>query len=388
MTQNFPLDEGRLGLYIHWPFCLARCPYCDFNTFVRDGIDYDAWLSAYLSSLDHYAGLTRGRGLSSVFFGGGTPSLMKPDHVAAILARVRELWSCSEDIEITLEANPTSVEIGKLRAFADAGVNRISLGVQALNDKDLAFLGREHDVKNAMQAIEISQNVFERASFDLIYARPEQSLKDWEAELRAAAALSAGHLSLYQLTIEQNTPFHFDFQKGLFSIPDQDLAADFYDLTQDVLGAAGMPAYEVSNHARAGEESRHNLIYWEYDDYIGIGPGAHGRLSLEGGKVATRDHASLDGWMKHVGKKGHGTHPHKILSALDQVTEALMMGLRLRKGVSLQAHYWDCLDECNVKTLADQGWLEFDAAHMRLTCEGRLRLNTVLPYILRDDVEG
>jgi len=387
VQTSFEEQEERLGLYIHWPFCASICPYCDFNRFVRDDIDHDAWLSAYLSALEYYAGLTQGRVLHSVFFGGGTPSLMRPDDVGRILSRVRTLWSCADDIEITLEANPTSVEIGKLKAFSDAGVNRVSLGVQALNDKDLSFLGRQHSAKEAMQAFDIAKDCFERVSFDLIYARPEQSLADWEAELREAVQVSAGHLSLYQLTIERNTPFHFDTQKGLFSIPDQDLAADFYDLTQDVLEDAGMAAYEVSNHARAGQESRHNLIYWEYQDYIGIGPGAHGRLTVDGHKKSTRDHASLDGWMGHVSKKGHGTHPMRVLDDADQVTEALMMGLRLRKGMDLRPDYWACLDADKVQVLADQEWLVYSPDHMRLTREGRLRLNAVLPFILLDRVE-
>lgn len=374
-------EQGRLGLYLHWPFCLAICPYCDFNRFVADSIDYKAWEAAYLSALRHYADLTRGRVLHSVFFGGGTPSTMPAWLVGSILDAIAVLWDCDPDLEVTLEANPTSVEVDRFADFAAAGVNRVSLGVQALNDADLQFLGRQHAVADAMRALEIAHAQFGRVSFDLIYARPEQDLKQWKRELSQAVDLAAGHLSLYQLTIERNTAFYYDEAQGRFSIPDQDLAADFYEITQDVLAAAGLPAYEVSNHARPGAESRHNLIYWEYQDYIGIGPGAHGRLSLDGVRQATRDHAAYESWLSHVSKKGHGTHEPKILSAKDQAFERLMMGLRLNAGVTMDAALWAYLDRAKVQVLAEQGWLVFDEGHLRLTQEGLLRLNAILPYV-------
>ncbi len=372
------------GVYFHWPFCLSKCPYCDFNTHVRAGIDYDAWLAAYLKALDHYAEKMPGRVVGSVFFGGGTPSLMKPSMVETILQKVRDLWPCANDVEITLEANPTSVEIQKFKDFAAAGVNRVSMGVQALNDQDLKFLGRQHSVADAMRAFDVAKSCFARANFDLIYARPEQSLADWDAELQEALRYARGHLSVYQLTIERNTPFYKAHQQGAFTLPDQDVAADFYTLTQDVLGAAGLPAYEVSNHAMAGEESRHNMIYWRYHDYIGIGPGAHGRITLDGVKYATRDHASPDGWLSFVAKNGHGAHPYKALSKSDEAFESLMMGLRLFAGMDLNAQHWAHLDRRAVQVLSDQGWLCYDDDHMDLSLEGMLRLNAVLPYILKD----
>lgn len=384
--NNSELEQakGRMGLYFHWPFCLSKCPYCDFNTHVRGGVDHDAWLAAYLRALDYYAQSTAGRRLTSVFFGGGTPSLMKPDHVGAILEKVHEIWDCADDLEITLEANPTSVEMHKFEGFSEAGVNRLSLGVQALNDKDLAFLGREHSADEARQAFEIAQRCFGRVNFDLIYARPEQSLSAWEAELQEAVTMAAGHLSLYQLTIERGTAFYKDYSDGAFIMPDQELAADFYDLTLDVLEAEGLPMYEISNHARPGEESRHNLTYWRYDDYIGIGPGAHGRLTINGVKYALRDHASPDGWLSHVSKNGHGAHPGKVLSDEDQALESLMMGLRLREGMDIDDKHWRYLDMERVKTLYDQGWLHYSDTHIHLTRDGLIRLNAVLPYILEE----
>lgn len=337
-----------------------------------------------MRAFDHYAEIYSGRVLRSIFFGGGTPSLMPPDLVAAIIEKAKSIWPSVNDLEITLEANPTSVEIDKFRAFSDVGVNRVSMGVQALNDRDLKFLGREHSVKDAMKAFDVAKECFDRVSFDLIYARPEQTLKDWESELRRAITHSAKHLSVYQLTIEQKTPFYAAHQRGDFSIPDQDVAGDFYDLTQDILSAAGMPAYEVSNHAVVGEESRHNLVYWQYDDYVGIGPGAHGRITLDdGAKYATRDHASPEGWLSKVEERGHGTHPFRVLDEKDQVMESLMMGLRLYDGMTLSPRHWTYLDRAKVQSLADQEWLVYSDDHIRLTREGIVRLNAVLSFIVR-----
>jgi putative oxygen-independent coproporphyrinogen III oxidase len=390
-------QEGQIGIYFHWPFCLSKCPYCDFNVYVRDRGDLDAdherWLAAYLTSLEYYAQLMPDRTVASVFFGGGTPSLMAPETVARVLDKIHALWPCANDIEITLEANPTSVEADKFTAFRDAGINRVSIGVQALNNADLKFLGRTHDQGQALGAIEVASKTFERFSFDLIYARPQQSLKAWEAELAQAIDLAGGHLSLYQLTIERNTPFYYDHEQGKFSIPEQDLAADFYALTQDVLGAAGLPAYEVSNHAADGHESVHNLIYWRYGDYIGIGPGAHGRLTLaDGRKCATREHQVPDIWMERVEENGTGVHPLEGLDHQGRFMEALMMGLRVPEGLPFARLNAQCeegkdardyLDMTKLDMLAGQGWLSYDEERLVLSVEGMLRLNAIVPYILK-----
>jgi len=374
-----------LGLYIHWPFCKAKCPYCDFNTHVHDVIEYDRWLAAYLRAFETYAAKTQDRILHSVFFGGGTPSLMPAEMVEALIAAIRKHWRCMNDLEITLEANPTSVEAAKFEAFAAAGVNRVSMGIQALNDKDLKFLGREHSAAEAMETIRIAQNCFDRFSFDLIYARPEQSLDDWSRELSQALEFKTKHLSLYQLTIEQGTAFHKSYNQGAFTMPSQELAADFYNLTQDILEDSGLQAYEVSNHAaREGDQCRHNLIYWHYDDYIGIGPGAHGRLTLKSQKYATKDHAAPESWLARVEDKGHGAAPYQALSADDQVLERFIMGLRLNAGMAIQANDWAYLDRGKLQTLVDQDWVVFDETHIRLKREGMLRLNAIIPFVFDD----
>ncbi len=383
-------NKGQLGLYVHWPFCLAKCPYCDFNSHVREAIDQERWRSSYIKALGEYALKTPGRIVRSIYFGGGTPSLMLPETVEAIIDEVQRLWPIANDIEITLEANPTSVEIGKFQAFREAGVNRVSLGVQALNDSDLKFLGREHSAAEAIKAIDTARNVFERYSFDLMYARPEQTLERWEAELRDALDYADGHLSLYQLTIERNTPFHISHAQGKFSIPDEYLASDFYNLTQDILAAAERPAYEVSNHARAGQESVHNMIYWTYGDYIGLGPGAHGRLTLEGKKYATREHSAPEKWLDLVDLAGDGAHPYEEVKPKDQVLEALMMGLRIRDGVSLPelgvlggGDWHDFIDEDMCRTLVAEGWGAYDGETLKLNREGWLRLNAIVPVLFK-----
>lgn len=383
-------DPDPLGLYIHWPFCLSKCPYCDFNVHVRKDIDQPRWRAAYLKSLEHYAHQTRGKALHSIYLGGGTPSLIDPQTVKEIIDRAHALWNTANDIEITLEANPTSVEIDRLKAFKDAGVNRVSLGVQALNDQDLKFLGRTHSVDQALQAIETAQGLFERMNFDLIYARPNQTLEDWSAELEQAVALVKGHLSLYQLTIERNTPFYFDYEQGKFSIPEEDAAADFYLLTNEVLERGGLPMYEVSNYASKGQQSRHNKIYWRYQDYIGIGPGAHGRLSLNGVKHATREHHAPDIWLDKVEQGGSGAHPYQKLSRYEAFTESLMMGLRLREGVPFQqleqasGTDWDTfLEHEKLNQCYEQGWLSKTNQALKLSPEGLLRLNALISFILR-----
>lgn len=380
------------GIYIHWPFCASKCPYCDFNSHVRESIDHAAWEKSYLQEIEYYAALTKGRTVHSVFFGGGTPSLMAPETVASIVTAIRRHWPVANDLEITLEANPTSVEADKFRAFADAGINRVSLGVQSLDDQQLAFLGRKHSAKEAVEAIDIASKYFDRYSFDLIYARPGQTVKDWRQELEKAMKISDGHMSLYQLTIEQGTPFYTQHKRGAFHVPDQDLAGALYEETQDMMETAGLPAYEVSNHAREGEESRHNLVYWRYGDYAGIGPGAHGRLSLpDEGKIGTRAHRAPEIWMDKVTAHGHGAHPFEHIAPDDRYTEALMMGMRLRAGVDLKqleteaGKPWPdllCRDKISCLVAENLVVLDDKAGRLMPTRDGLQRLNSVLAYLL------
>ena len=321
------------ALYIHWPFCLSKCPYCDFNSHVREGIDLARWREALLADLRHEAEIAAGEPLESVFFGGGTPSLMPPALVAELLAEAERLWGFARDIEITLEANPSSVEAANFAALAVAGVNRVSLGLQALDDETLRFLGRLHGAAEGLAALQTAQKAFERVSFDLIYARPGQSAEHWASELETALGFGTGHLSLYQLTIEPGTRFATDVRQGAFAPLDDDQAADLFALTREMTAAAGLPAYEVSNHARPGEESRHNLAYWRYQDYAGIGPGAHGRRH----GVATLRHKKPENWLAAVAGRGNGLKEERPLGAREQASEALLMGLRLDEGVDLAA---------------------------------------------------
>ena len=321
------------ALYIHWPFCLSKCPYCDFNSHVREGIDLARWREALLADLRHEAEIAAGEPLESVFFGGGTPSLMPPALVAELLAEAERLWGFARDIEITLEANPSSVEAANFAALAVAGVNRVSLGLQALDDETLRFLGRLHGAAEGLAALQTAQKAFERVSFDLIYARPGQSAEHWASELETALGFGTGHLSLYQLTIEPGTRFATDVRQGAFAPLDDDQAADLFALTREMTAAAGLPAYEVSNHARPGEESRHNLAYWRYQDYAGIGPGAHGRRH----GVATLRHKKPENWLAAVAGRGSGLKEERPLGAREQASEALLMGLRLDEGVDLAA---------------------------------------------------
>lgn len=372
--------DNQMAVYIHWPFCKSKCPYCDFNVHVRGGFDQKPWLDTYVKALEYYARILPDKQIVSIFFGGGTPSLMDPATVGGIVDSVQRLWPVVNDLEVTLEANPTSVEIQKFQEFRNAGVNRVSLGVQALNDRDLKFLGRTHSVDEALQAIDIAGNVFDRFSFDLMYGRPEQSLVDWEKELNRAVLLACGHLSLYQLTIERTTPFYLRHARGEFQIPDEARGADFYHLTQDMLEAAHMPAYEVSNHAEAGQECRHNLVYWNMADYIGIGAGAHGRfVAGDGAKYATRDHSAPDIWIERVLKCEHGAHDWDCLTADDVYAEKLMMGLRLRDGVEIDL---SGIDECKLKEAIKQEWCFYEGKRLQLSREGMLRLNALIPYLL------
>lgn len=377
------------GVYIHWPYCKSKCPYCDFNSHVAESVEHEVWADAYVRELEHWHGLTAGQKATSIFFGGGTPSLMKPETVARVIEAVAARWGLSADCEITLEANPTSYETEKFKVFRDAGINRVSIGVQSLRADQLAFLGREHSPEQAVTAIKSASQLFDRFSFDLIYARPQQSLAEWRYELKDALALAGDHMSLYQLTIEQGTPFYTRHARGEFQIPEQDLAADFYDVTWDVMDKEGLPAYEVSNHARSGAESRHNLVYWRYDDYVGVGPGAHGRYTRAGKKYAVRAHRAPDIWLKQVNEKGDGLHPVEELSPRAQCQEALMMGGRLHEGVPyerLKKLWGDDLEgfipAAKIRHLIQMGILEDDPQTLRTTLHGFKCLNAVLGFLL------
>ncbi|HKY82216.1 MAG TPA: radical SAM family heme chaperone HemW [Sphingobium sp.] len=380
-----PPASGPLALYVHWPFCVSKCPYCDFNSHVRADIDHDAWRRALLEDLAHEARLNDGRELSSIFFGGGTPSLMPPDIVAALIDAATGYWSPTSDIEITLEANPSSVEAARFSDLASAGVNRVSLGLQALEDEALHFLGRAHDVREGLGALEIAQSVFGRVNFDLIYARPGQSESDWEAELAQGLSFGTDHLSLYQLTIEPGTRFATLVAQGKLMPADPDHGATLYELTQAMTTAAGLPAYEISNHARVGQQSRHNLTYWRYGDYAGIGPGAHGRRQ----GLATLRHRKPENWMSAVQRNGHGLHSEEPLAATDQAREALLMGLRLAEGIDL-SHVAtlsglpaaDLVDEEAIARLVVLGLLERDGPWLRVTQAGMLLLDAILPEVV------
>ncbi|PVA10780.1 coproporphyrinogen III oxidase [Pelagivirga sediminicola] len=383
MTEDWRL--GGFGLYIHWPFCAAKCPYCDFNSHVSNNIDQEAWRAAFLRELDRYAEPTGKRMLNSVFFGGGTPSLMPPETVHAILDRVRQHWTLANDLEITLEANPGSVEAGRFAGYAAAGVNRISMGIQALNDTDLRRLGRIHSVAEARAAFDVARAHFDRVSFDLIYARQDQTLAAWRAELSEALSMAVDHLSLYQLTIEPETAFGARFAAGgLRGLPADDLAVDMYEATQELCDAAGMPAYEVSNHARPGAESRHNLIYWRHGDYIGIGPGAHGRLTLDGTRWATEAYSSPAKWLGSSASQAT-EKPRNAISGTCQAGEYLMMGLRISDGIDLQ-RYRDLagapLNPDTITHLTDLGMIQTDGATLRTTSKGRMVLNAVIAELL------
>ncbi|CAX22129.1 MAG: radical SAM family heme chaperone HemW [Methylorubrum extorquens] len=331
---DHPTRDAGFGIYLHWPFCAAKCPYCDFNSHVRHaGVDQPRFLAAFRREIAHAAALAPGRTVTSIFLGGGTPSLMAPNTVAGLLDAVAGAWSVAPDAEVTLEANPTSVEATRFRGYRAAGVNRVSLGVQALDDGDLKRLGRLHSVAEALDAVRTASAHFERFSFDLIYARPEQTPEAWAAELRRAIDYAAEHLSLYQLTIEPGTPFFGLAQAGRLVPPDDDASRALYDVTQEICGLAGLPAYEISNHARPGAQSRHNQLYWRYGEYAGIGPGAHGRLVLPQGRTGTLTEKAPEDWLARVERDGHGIVETETLSAEDQGDEFLMMGLRLTEGI-------------------------------------------------------
>jgi oxygen-independent coproporphyrinogen-3 oxidase len=368
-------EAAPLALYIHWPFCVSKCPYCDFNSHVRESVDQEAWRAALLADLAYEARATPGRRLTSIFFGGGTPSLMPPATVAALIEAAEAHWGFAPDIEITLEANPSSVESARFADLAAAGVNRVSLGLQSLDDSALRFLGRAHDAAEGLQALGTAQSVFGRVSFDLIYALPDQSSRQWQAQLGEALGFGTSHLSLYQLTIEPGTRFAAMAAKGALVPADPDESAALYELTQATTAAAGLPAYEISNHARPGEESRHNLAYWRYQSYAGIGPGAHGR---RGGR-AIRRHRKPENWLAALARNGHGIVEENEVSPADRRIEALLMGLRLAEGIEDGP---EGLDLAAVERLADQGLLTRDSGRLRATPRGMLLLDAILAEIV------
>lgn len=374
-----------LALYVHWPFCRKKCPYCDFNSHVRESIDHAAWAENYIQGLDYWhARMDTPRPLSSIFFGGGTPSLMAPETVETIITHAQKRFGILNDCEITLEANPTSVEADRFRAVAMAGVNRLSLGVQALNDADLAFLGREHSVEEALRALDVAQNAFPRVSFDLIYARPGQTPESWQAELARALSFGTEHMSLYQLTIEPETEFGKRFAKGQLPTWPDEAQADLYEQTQAQMTEASLPAYEVSNHAGPGCESRHNLIYWQGGDWIGLGPGAHGRLDIGGTRAATVEARTPESWQRLMRDAGTAVSEETALSPSESLTEKLMMGLRLSAGIPA-APFAPVLDMDQVKAMQDAGFIaKGDPATLRLTPQGLPVLNAVLAHIIKD----
>ena len=378
--------NGGFGVYIHWPFCAAKCPYCDFNSHVRKSVDQSRWLSAIRLELKNNAIRTKGRTVNTIFFGGGTPSLMEPETVAGIIKEIAKLWVLALDIEISLEANPTSVEAQKFSDFRKAGINRISMGIQSLRNDDLKALGRMHSVNEARKAFDIAKDNFERVSFDLIYARQGQSKFDWEIELKEASSMAVDHLSLYQLTIEDGTRFGDLYERGnLKGMPNDSLAADMYDITQEVTLQNDMPAYEISNHAIEGAESRHNLIYWRYGDYIGVGPGAHGRISENGNKIATTTIENPENWLRGVELNGTSTIDDEVINHIDQASEYLMMSLRLIEGVDMERYKkisGVALDNKLIDKNIENGLIKVINNNLIATQPGRIILNTLIKDLL------
>jgi oxygen-independent coproporphyrinogen-3 oxidase len=378
---NEPSRAEPVALYVHWPFCVSKCPYCDFNSHVRDSIDQDRWRQALLADLAHEAALLPGRRLTSIFFGGGTPSLMDPNTVAGIIEAAADHWSVAPDLEITLEANPSSVEAARFAELATAGVNRVSLGLQSLDDRALSFLGRAHSVGEGLAALNTAQRHFRRVSFDLIYALPGQTPAEWRSMLQRALGFGTGHLSLYQLTIEPGTRFAALHQAGKFTPLDADAAADLFEITAELTDDAGLPAYETSNHARLAEESRHNLTYWRYGDYIGVGPGAHGRRL----GMRTVRHRKPENFLSAVARNGHGMVEEEALSAEESAAEALVMGLRLAEGLDPDAlanrFGRPLIDEAATGRLAQLGLVERRPGLLRVEPAGRLLLDRILAEV-------
>jgi len=378
-----------LAVYIHWPFCLSKCPYCDFNSHVRNTIDIERWCKSFLAELDYFAEMIEGKKVSSIFFGGGTPSLMPPDLVAKLIEHVDIKWGILSDCEITLEANPTSAETKNFKLLAQAGVNRLSVGVQALKDEDLAFLGREHSSKEALSAVDAACKAVDRVSLDLIYARPNQTLKSWEQELLVGLSTGVNHISLYQLTLEKGTKFFSAHRKGEFKLPDDELAVALFMTTRDLCHSKGFPAYEVSNHAKHGQESRHNLAYWRGQNYLGIGPGAHGRIRINGALHSTEQISSPEKWLRAVENQGHATRKMESLPKKVQIEELLMMGLRLTNGLDRRSFrentgvkLEDAISEEKLTYLQHLELIELDTDGLRATESGLLKLNSVITSLI------
>ena len=371
------------GIYVHWPFCAAKCPYCDFNSHVRAQVDESAWLGGILRELRHVRYLQDGASpvVTSMFFGGGTPSLMNGEAVGAVIDQISRLWTVANDVEITLESNPASVDAGRFRDYRTAGVNRLSLGVQALDDADLKALGRLHNVSDAEAALKLAMQTFDHVSLDLIYARPHQTLESWRAELTRALAFETEHVSLYQLTVEPATPYAALARTGRLQIPDDDAAAALYEITLEVTEAAGRPAYEISNHSRPGAECRHNLLYWRYGDFAGVGPGAHGRLTINGRRIATSGERLPERWRQLVQEHGHGfVEQYEILDR-EAAREHLLMNLRISEGIDIaayEARWGAVIDRDAIRTLDKQGFLHTADRHIAATAKGRIVLNTVI----------
>ncbi|MBI1260199.1 MAG: coproporphyrinogen III oxidase [Rhizobiales bacterium] len=377
--------ETAFGVYVHWPFCQSKCPYCDFNSHVVANVDQVRWAAALKRELQTMRVMTGPKTVSSIFFGGGTPSLMQPRTVAAVIDEIAALWSVAPDVEISLEANPTSVEAENFRGYRSAGVNRLSLGVQSLDDAQLKFLGRLHTADEATQAIALARATFPRLSFDLIYARPGQTGASWAAELRRALDHAVDHLSLYQLTIEEGTAFARLYEKGAFRLPDEDAAADLYGLTGEICGEFGLSAYEVSNYAKPGAACRHNLLYWRYGDYAGVGPGAHGRIVKNGRRLATATYKTPGRWIEDVERQGHGLETCEDIPAQSQADEMMLMGLRVSEGVSLSRFErlaGHALDASRLDEAERQGLVTRDGDRLTATPQGRLVLNGVLALLL------
>ena len=379
-----------LGLYIHWPFCLSKCPYCDFNSHVREKVDQKRWKAALLRELKSVAQNQEKANLVSIFLGGGTPSLMEPDTIASLLEKAKSLFTTSENLEVTLEANPSTVEADRFKAYRAAGVNRLSLGIQSLDDAALSFLGRRHSAGEALKALEIATTYFPRFSFDLIYARPHQTPASWKAELSRALSYAKGHLSLYQLTIEPQTAFAARLARGEQMTLEDDPAAALYELTEDIMNKSGLPPYEVSNYAAPSQECRHNLLYWNFEDYIGIGPGAHGRITQKGIKWATFRYKVPEVWLEAVEKNGHGLQASQPLSDLERLHEVTLMGLRLTRGLEIKRlseetglGIEEAYSSQAIETLEKEGLLKRTPTHLVPTFEGRLRLNGLIGFILK-----
>ncbi len=382
-----------LGLYIHWPFCASKCPYCDFNSHVNEAVDQDLWRTALLKELESVGTQTQNgptnRVLKSVFFGGGTPSLMPPQTVQSLIDALPLYFHLSPDLEITLEGNPNSIDVDKYKAFKTAGINRVSVGIQSLRENSLKFLGRLHDINEAKRALDVTRSLFDKSSFDLIYALPGQTLFSWESELSEALSFAQGHLSLYQLIIEPGTAFYTRYHRGEFKLPTDDESADLFTLTRDIMSSNGFDLYEVSNFAKPGHECQHNLIYWQYDDYACIGPGAHGRLTLDQKKYAIRNHRAPDIWLDHVRQHGHGEKVRDALSSKDQILEHIMMNLRLSAGISksdfLQKHQLSLeslFSQMTVDNLVAAGYIKSDSAYFKVTNEGMLRLDAIIKTLV------